>query len=91
MTEAAEGTTEERIERDRLMSQAYGVAQKRLREAHQPEFNRYYQEECKARGIDWTPRKSKEEVALDQIEELLGTFPDLAEKLARRLAKDDQP
>jgi hypothetical protein len=73
-------------ERDRLMSQAYGVAQKRLREAHKDEFNGYYAEECKARGIDWVPKKSKQEQALDQITGLLSAYPDLAEKLVERLS-----
>jgi hypothetical protein len=73
-------------DRDRLMSQAYGVAQKRLREGHKDEFNGYYQEECASRGIEWTPRKSKQEQALDQIQDLLTEFPDLAEQLAARLA-----
>lgn len=76
-------------EKDKLMGQAYSAAQKDLREAHKDEFNGYYSKQCAARGIQWTPRKSKEEAALDQITELLGQFPDIAEKLAERLTHGD--
>lgn len=74
-------------ERDRLMSQAYGAAQKDLREAHKPEFDRYYQKRCAERGIEWTPRKSKEEQALDTVMDLLSEYPGIAEQLAERLAE----
>jgi hypothetical protein len=73
-------------ERDRLMSQAYGAAQKDLREKYKDEFNRYYQKRCAERGIEWTPRKSKAEQALDQITDLLSEYPDIAEQVAERLA-----
>lgn len=85
-----ESTTEmDAAERDRLLSQAYTAAQSRLREAHKDEFNGLYQAEAKSRGIDWQPRKSKEEQALDQISELLAQFPGVAEKLAERLVTGD--
>ena len=74
-------------ERDRLMSQAYGAAQKDLREKHKDEFNRYYQKQCADRGIEWTPRKSKQEQALDTVMDLLTEYPDIAEALAERLAQ----
>ena len=73
-------------ERDRLMSQAYGAAQKDLREKYKDEFNRYYQKRCAERGIEWTPRKSKQEQAMDQIIDLLSEYPDIAEQVAERLA-----
>ena len=73
-------------ERDRLMSQAYGAAQKDLREKHRDEFNKFYQKRCAERGIEWTPRKSKAEQALDQITDLLSEYPDIAEQVAERLA-----
>lgn len=76
-------------ERDRLLSQAYTTAQKRLREGHKDEFNTLYSEEAKKRGIDWQPRKSKSEQALDTITDLLQQHPDLAEKLAERLVTGD--
>jgi len=53
-------------DRDKAMGQAYSAAQRDLRVAHQDEFNRYYQKQCADRGIEWTPRKSKAEQALDE-------------------------
>lgn len=76
-----------RDERDRLMTQAYSAAQKTLRAAHQEEFNSLYQKACRDRGIEWTPRKSKQEQALDQIQTLLSEYPDLASQLAERLQR----
>lgn len=73
-------------DRDKLMSKAYTTAQKDLRLAHKKEFDGYYQARCAELGIQWTPRRSKEEVALDQITELLSQYPDLAAKLAEKLA-----
>ena len=73
-------------ERDRLMGQAYSSAQRDLRTAHQDEFNGYYQKQCALRGIEWTPRKSKAEQALDTIQDLLTEYPGIAEALAERLA-----
>lgn len=84
-------TTENEIDpatKDKLLSQAYTAAQARLREENKDRFNTLYAEEAKKRGIDWQPRKSKEEQALDQVVELLEQFPVLAEKLADRLALD---
>lgn len=74
-------------ERDKLMSAAYTAAQKDLREAHQDEFNTFYQKECAERGIDWTPRKSPQDKALDDIVTLLQQYPDLAERLAAKIAE----
>jgi hypothetical protein len=72
-------------ERDRLLSQAYTAAQKRLREEYKDRFNTLYGEEAKARNIDWQPRKSKEEQALATIQELLEQYPGAADKLAEQL------
>lgn len=77
---------QETVERDKLMSKGYTAAQRDLREAHQDEFNQLYKKRLAELGIDWEPRKSKQELALDQITQLLTEFPDLAEKLAARLA-----
>jgi hypothetical protein len=73
-------------EKDKLMGQAYSAAQRDLREAHKDEFNGYYQKQCADRGIEWTPRKSKAEQALDTIQDLLTEYPGIAEALAERLA-----
>ena len=73
-------------DRDKAMGQAYSAAQRDLRIAHQDEFNVYYQKQCALRGIEWTPRKSKAEQALDTIQDLLAEYPGIAEQLAERLA-----
>lgn len=83
MTEVQEQYTA--AERDRLMSKAYNQAQKDLREQHKDEFNGFYQKRCAEAGIDWTPKLSKEELALDTILKLLADNPAIAEKLADRL------
>ena len=75
--------------KDKLLSQAYTAAQARLREEHKKRFNELYADEAKKRGIEWSPRKSKEEQALDQITDLLSQFPGVAEKLAERLVSGD--
>lgn len=85
--EQADQNGADKQDRDRLMSQAYGAAQKDLREAHKKEFDGYYQQRCAERGIEWTPRKSKQEQALDQVMDLLTEYPDIAETLAERLAE----
>ena len=84
MTAVVEET--DKAEKDRLMGQAYSAAQKDLRVAHQDEFNGFYQSQLAARGIEWTPRKSKAEQALDTIQDLLTEYPGIAEALAERLA-----
>lgn len=85
MTVTTETPEIDNAERDRLLSQAYTAAQKRLREENKDRFNVLYGEEAKARGIDWQPRKSKEEQALATIQELLEQYPGAAEKLAEQL------
>ena len=84
MTDAA--TETDTAEKDRLMGQAYSAATTELRTAHKDEFNGYYQKQLADRGIEWTPKKSKQEQALDQILTLLQENPTLAERLIERLA-----
>jgi hypothetical protein len=82
-----DSTTEiDQVERDKLMSKAYTTAQSDLRKTHQDEFNALYQKRCAELGIQWEPRKSKQDQALDQMLTLLTEYPALAEKLAAKLA-----
>jgi hypothetical protein len=85
-TEQDQLSTADQAERDRLMSKAYTTAQADLRKAHQDEFNGLYQKRCAEVGITWTPRKSKQDQALDTITELLSQYPDLGERLVERLS-----
>lgn len=77
-------------DRDKLMSRCYGQAQTELRERHREEFNTLYQKYLAAVGIEWTPRPTPEQVALDTITKLLGEYPGLAERLAETLAREVQ-
>ena len=74
-------------ERDRLMSRCYGQAQTELRERHREEFNRTYQRLLAGVGIEWTPRPTPEQLALEQCTKYLNEFPGLAERLADTLTR----
>lgn len=82
-----EPQTETEKERDRLMSKAYSHATSDLRKVHQDEFNDLYQKRCAELGIEWQPRKSKQDQALDTILQLMESYPNLAEKLAVKLTE----
>jgi len=88
-TEAATSTTEEvdAATRDRLLQQGYSRAMTDLREAHMDEFNELRVKRTAELGIEWTPRPSKEKLALDAIEILISENPGIAEALAERLAE----
>lgn len=60
-----------------LLREAYTAATQRLREAHREEFNGYYGEEAKQRGVEWSPRLSPEEKAKATLEALIAEHPDL--------------
>jgi hypothetical protein len=70
-----------KTERDEALRKAYAKATKRLREAHQPEFNALYAEEAKVLGYDWSPKPTKEEKARDELNRLLAEFPHLAAQI----------
>src|SRR5262245_7891697 len=81
----------EQQERERLLNQAYGAAQSRLRGAHKDEFNGYYSEEAASRGIEWSPKLSPEQKAERDMRELLAEFPHLAELLREPSAGEVAP
>ena len=78
------------VERDKLMSRCYGQAQTELRERHREEFNSLYQKTLAGVGIEWTPRPTPEQLALDQVTKYLNEFPGLAERLADTLTRQAQ-
>lgn len=84
MTTSTEEMSSE--QRDKLLNQAYSAAQKDLREAHKEEFDSYRVKRSAELGIEWTPRKSKIELALETIENLLAENPEVTERLIERLA-----
>jgi hypothetical protein len=68
-------------ERNKQLGIAYSRASRDLRDAHRDEFNNLYQRWARELGIDWEPRLSKEDAALNQIQKLLAEFPELASKI----------
>lgn len=66
----------EKTEQD-LKRQAYQAAESRLRKAHTDEFEQYREEECKARGVEYTRRLTAREKAERTLAALRAEFPDL--------------
>lgn len=68
---------QDKTERQSALRSAYGSATRVLRENHRDEFDGLYQREAKALGVEYTPRLSAEQRALQQIEALLAEHPSL--------------
>jgi hypothetical protein len=68
-------------DRDARLREAYTAADRRLREAHADEFNKFRAEEAAARNVEWKPKPSKAEKAKAEIERLLAENPELRETL----------
>lgn len=75
--------------KDAKLRAAYGAATKRLREENLDRFNELRAEESTRLGVDWKPRPTAEQKAEAELEALLATHPNLAEKLADRLLLTD--
>lgn len=69
-------------ERDAALKASYQSALKTLREKHVDEFNDLRVAEAAKRGITWTPPKTEEQKAQEQIDALLAKHPGLRENLA---------
>lgn len=67
--------------RDSLVRKAYTNANSILRDRHKDEFLELHQAEAKKLGLDWTPRKTKEQKAREQMGKLLNENPTLREEL----------
>lgn len=76
MTDSENGTT-----RQANLNAAAGAANKRLKEAHLDEFNKYMAEEANARGETWAPRPTAEQKAEEALRALLDANPGLASKV----------
>jgi hypothetical protein len=74
-------TPAEPLTREAALRKAYSLATKRLREAHQDEFNGLYTAEAKKLGHEWTPRPSDEQKAVEELDTILAKFPHLKERL----------
>lgn len=84
MTTTATETTqvEDKDERSKKMRAAYGAATASLREKYRDEFDQMYADECQSRGVEYTPRPSAEQKALQQLNALLEEFPHLRGQVA---------
>lgn len=68
--------------RDAALKASYVTATKQLREAHLEEFNTLRQAAAKDLGFEWTPPKTKEQKAEEELAALLEQYPHLREKAA---------
>lgn len=68
-------------EREKKLRAAYALATKRLRDAHKAEFLKHQADAAKELGVDWKPRKSKEERAREQVTKLLADHPAIKQEL----------
>lgn len=67
--------------KDSLLRKAYTIATTQLRDAHKEEFLKYQQAAAQKLGVDWTPRKTKEQRAREQVSKLLEANPALRDEL----------
>jgi len=68
--------------RDKALRTGYNLAEKDLKENHRDEFNRLREAHTKALGYEWTPPKTAEEKAAEEMDALLSAFPHLRERIA---------
>lgn len=73
----SESSTPETKTSEQLLRESYSAAERRLRLAHPDEFNTLRAEEAKARGLEWAPKKTKEQAAQEQLDAIYADFPDL--------------
>lgn len=76
--EGQTATPKERT-RDEIVRGAYSKAASTLRETHREEFNDLVKKYAKEDGVDWTPKKTKEEKDREAFEALLAANPQFAE------------
>ena len=73
--------------RDKALRESYNAAMTRLKNDHLDEFNKLRAEEALQRGVEWAPKKSKEDRAAEQIEALLAEHPTLRKRLVTTSAQ----
>lgn len=67
--------------RQKALNAATAAANKRLKESHLDEWNKYMAEEAEQRGQEWSPKKSPEQRAEEEVARLIEQYPHLAEKI----------
>jgi len=85
----SEAQAEKKAEADRKtkLRAAYTAATGRLRVEHQNEFNMFYADEAKKRGVDWKPKPTSQEKAEQEIATLLRLNPGLADYIEAEIAR----
>lgn len=73
------------LTKEQRLSRARNAATSMLLDKYRNEFNATMQREAASLGIDWTPRKSEEEKALEEIEALLAKHSGLRDTLVAKL------
>ena len=73
--------TEQDKARDNLMRKAYTDATAQLREKYKEEFLLLQQSAAQKLGLDWKPRKTKEQKDRETVTKLLAENPALREEL----------
>lgn len=75
--------TEEKskAERASVLRKAYGQASAQLREKYKDEFLLLQQSAAQKLGLDWSPRKSKEQRDREKLQKILADNPALKDEL----------
>ena len=76
---------------DTRRSKAYARAGVLLRQAHRDEFNKYYAQACVDAGMDYKPRKSKEDRELEAAEKKLAAAQEKVAALVSKFGEDVLP
>lgn len=77
--------------RQAALNKIYGEASAMLRSKYQDEFNEFMAEAAKKAGIDWKPKKSKEDRAREQLAALYAEFPHLAPGAEQKAQEEGEP
>lgn len=76
------GVTSRAADEQTLKRQAYNAAEQRLKEKYNLTFRSMVKEEAEKRGVAYEFRKTEEEKAREQYEELLAKYPHLRDQPA---------
>jgi hypothetical protein len=77
-------------ERDNLLRKAYGTATAQLREKYKDEFLLLQQSAAQKLGLDWSPRKSKEQRDREKVQKILADNPAIKAELIAEIKAQEQ-
>lgn len=78
---AATAPTVSKDEEKSLIRKAYGQATQDLRLQYRSDFNAFMVDRCKALGVTWAPKPTKDEAVVAQFDALIAENPWLADRL----------